>query len=208
MTKLLVLFGFVLSFAAGMLASSRFLPPPPPEETFGPGAGPTTHPGPPFMRRGFLPRELDLTPEQQTKIREIWSKVGVNGPREMDDKKHEYGEAKDAEFAKLIPPERRADFDKIKSDFTAKMTALDTDFRESFENAIKQTEALLTPEQRQKYDEIRSHMQPHDGRGFEGEGHGHHGHGPGDFGPMMGPPDGFKGGPGGPPTEPRDGGKF
>jgi len=205
-TKLIVMLGFLMAFGAGLMSGLRTqrLQPQPQQQQQKPTivstagspattpttAGAGTHPfGPRGDRGSFLTRELNLTREQQDQMKEIWSPMATGRPREQDERRRQYRDERDEAIAALIRTEDLKAYDAILKDFQGKLTALDEEFRKSYEAAVEKTKAILTAEQRAKYEEILKRVQPGDRPGRGGPG------GPGGPGAPGGLPDHGGGGP-------------
>src|SRR5689334_17328190 len=103
MTKLVVIVGFCVAFAAGLtVGMSRArqeggnLPP---------ASMPTSHP-----HRGFL-SELNVTPEQHEKLDKIWE-FARTGRGEQDRQRQVLREKRDAAIQSLIPAQDREKYEK------------------------------------------------------------------------------------------------
>lgn len=121
--------------------------------------------------RGFLPRELNLTAEQQKQMDEIWSSMAAHGPREQDERRREFRQERDDAIVALIRPEDRAAYEQILKTYTDRMSAMDQETRKAFEDAVRRTKEILTSEQQAKYEEILKRFQPGE-RGPRGRGPG------------------------------------
>jgi Spy/CpxP family protein refolding chaperone len=151
MTKLIVILGFALSFAAGMVIGSKsrgLINPVAPTSAGEPR--PTTRP----ERRGWLTQELGLSPEQRAKLDGIWSAVASRGRDEQEDRRRDYRRERDAAIADLVPPARLGEYDQIINTYTDRVAALEQESREAYHDAVERTKAILTPEQRVKYEEL------------------------------------------------------
>src|SRR5688572_24268441 len=163
MTKLFVTFGFAIAFAAGlMLGVSRH--PGEPRSGREPDAdGPLTgehDPGTngggqhsPGGRASWLAQQLDLAPEQQEQLKQIWSDVAGRGGRHQWERRRELHAQRDAAVEKLVRPEDRAAYEQIVRDYEGKTAAIETEWRQSFESAVERTRGILTPEQREKFEQ-------------------------------------------------------
>jgi Spy/CpxP family protein refolding chaperone len=153
MTKLVVLIGFCVAFAAGLtvgISRGRMQ-----HQQSNVNAPPTTHPS----HRGFLTAELNLTPEQQTQLSTIWSDVAHGGRNEQDKQRQQLREQRDAEILALIPAQDKEKYEKAVSDYREQTSAMDREMRARFQDAVEKTKGILTPEQRAKYEEILSRHQ-------------------------------------------------
>lgn len=147
MTRTIVIGGFLVAFAAGLVIGVQWRrPTAPPEETpKGPG--------------GWLATELELTPEQQARLHEIWSEAAGRGRRERDELRRALTREREQAIAALIPEQDRSRYDAVLKEFTDKMEALEDESRQAFRGNVERTKEILTPEQRARYQEI---MQRHE----------------------------------------------
>lgn len=148
MTKLLVLLGFIVAFGAGWVSSGAWRLPHP----GGPGErGPKDN-----NRGGWLAQQLELTPEQQKQLDQIWSEVGGRGRREDPSKRSELRKERDAKILSLIHPEDRAAYDKAIKDYNDKNEGIEQEWKKTFQRAVEKTREMLTQTQREKYDKMMS----------------------------------------------------
>jgi Spy/CpxP family protein refolding chaperone len=158
--------GFVVAFAAGLMTGVRSHTAPSVTPTspspLPPGPGTRPFPGGPRGQHSFLTRELSLTPDQQDKLKEIWSKMAILGPREQDELRRQYRNERDEAIAALIHTEDLAAYDKILKAHSDKLAVLDQQFRDAYQAAVESTKQILTPEQRAKYEEILKRNQAWD----------------------------------------------
>src|SRR5437868_3006360 len=94
-TKLMVLAGFCVAFAAGVVAGMSGRDLLRPANAAPSGATPTTGPGGPHHGGsgggpGWLAKELNLSPEQQEQMRQIWSETARRGRGERDEQRRQY----------------------------------------------------------------------------------------------------------------------
>lgn len=178
MTKLVVIVGFLISFAAGMMLSHAWQGRPPVDR-------PT--PGAPGGRESWLASQLNLTPDQQTKMKEIWQDSGKFGGRGDPGKRAAIRREQDEQIAALIHPEDKTEYELIIKEHKDKLDALEADGRKAFSAAVEKTKAILSPDQLKKYEELMSRPGPEgrdrgtgpegrgpDGRGSQGRGHDQH----------------------------------
>src|SRR3954471_23888730 len=122
MTKLVVIFGFFVSFAAGLIVGVEARQPSTIAATpgnaggggGGNGAGPTSRPGDP--RRGgpgMLVKELDLSPQQAESMKTIWSDVAKHGRGEQEDRRRQFRRERDEAIAALVRPEDKEKYDQV-----------------------------------------------------------------------------------------------
>jgi Spy/CpxP family protein refolding chaperone len=161
MTKIIVILGFLVAFAAGLVVGVSVH-----TREVTTAAQPTTRPMDP---RGMLTKELNLTPQQQEQMKQIWSEVVRHGGHDQEDRRQQYRKERDDAISAMIKPEERAKFDEIKNTYSEQMAGLDKDRRAAFDNAVKQTKAILTPEQLTKYDDFLKRHQPFDRGGRDRE---------------------------------------
>jgi Spy/CpxP family protein refolding chaperone len=171
MVKLVVTFGFLLAFAAGLVVGME-------KSSSTPAApGPATHPSGP---RGMA-AELNLSTEQQDQMKKIWSDVAQRGRGQPQQGEHrmQLRQERDEAIANLVHPEDKDKYDQIQKSFRDQVDAMDREMRDAFEKAVKATDEILTPEQRTKYHEMLAKHQPggpHDRRGGDhGDRSGDHG---------------------------------
>jgi Spy/CpxP family protein refolding chaperone len=153
-TKLLILAGFCIAFVAGLmmgLSSPQRAAVAPGTQSVTPTTGPTSRP---MRHRGFLASELGLTSEQQAQLDKIWSETARRGMRESEDPRRQYRKDREDAIVALIRAEDQPAYKQILEDYQKKMESLDTQRRAAFQSAVEQTKALLTPEQRTKYEAI------------------------------------------------------
>jgi Spy/CpxP family protein refolding chaperone len=148
MTRILVLIGFVIAFGAGWMASGTWHPPHP----GGPGEQP-----PKGNRGSWLVQQLELTPDQQKQMDQIWSELGGRGGhREDPAKRGELRKERDLAILALIRPEDRAAYDRVMKEYNEKNEAIDQEWKKAFQRAVERTREMLTPQQREKYDKLMS----------------------------------------------------
>lgn len=151
MTKLVVVTGFIIAFLAGAMAGLSF-------HRGGPMSGP---PGP-GGRESFLANQLDLTADQQAKMKAIWQDVSHRGGPGQRDKRMQMRREQEDAVSKLIRPEDKAAYDKIVADYKNKFDQMDSDGRKAFQQAVEKTKAILTPDQLKKYDTLLNRPNDHE----------------------------------------------
>lgn len=162
MTRMIVITGFVIAFCAGAMSW----------EAYKSLATNKPKDEPPPSRVSDFERELKLTPEQQKQMKEIWSSMPRGGGRESWGKRNQIYRERDEALAKLIRPEDKPAYDQVLADTKQKLDSLDAAGKKAFEQMKEKTRAILTPEQRVKYEEMMSH-----GPGFGRDGPGREGPG-------------------------------
>lgn len=174
MSKLLVILGFAISFAAGLVVGMRAdwsrlvsattnapnaaQPAPPvsppdgarPPQSAGPRGGPGDRgPG------GWLAAELGLTHDQHKQLDEIWTGLAERGRRrDHGGRRRELRDERDQAVAALIAPQRWGEYEEIIAEFAERNAELDREFRGEFDRAVERTKQILTPAQRAKYDAL------------------------------------------------------
>jgi len=167
MTKFVVIIGFLIAFAAGLMVGS--IDRKRPETAAPPTTAATTRP----HRGSWITAELGLTSEQQKEMEKIWSETAGKGRREIEERRREIRKERDEALTALVRAEDKPKYDQILKDYQDKQQALETEMRESFEGAVKRTKELLTPDQRVKYDQLLQRQQWDRGRdGRDGRGGG------------------------------------
>ena len=172
MTRMIVIVGFIIAFSAGMMTGVNWkghAASQPPEQQ-----------GTPRDRGSWLVEQLNLTPDQQKQMKEIWSNMwpGRGGPdsrggpdknapdnkggpdRGGPGRRPSFSREREEAIAKLIRPEDRAAYDAVIKQFKDKQDAMEAEGRKAFMQAVEKTRAILTPQQREKYDMILARHGP------------------------------------------------
>ena len=168
MTKLVVTIGFIVSFLAGVMvgisAQRRSM------MATDSATVPSTRPS---HRGGWMAAELNLTPQQEEQMKQIWSDAARGGGRgEHEDRRRQFRRERDEAIAQLIRPEDKSRYDEVMKNYSAQTDAMDAEMRKNFEDAVRRTKELLTPEQRTKYEDMlkrRSRDYGRDGGGRDRE---------------------------------------
>lgn len=158
MAKAVVIVGFVVAFAAGLVVGF---------ESRQKVAQPTTRPS---HHTGWLAAELNLSPQQQERMREIWSKTAERGGRDRENRRRQLYRQRDEAIAALIRPEDKPRYEEILKSHADQLAALDREWRGSFQASVERTKEILTAEQRVKYEEL---LRRHESQ--RGSGERHHG---------------------------------
>ncbi len=151
-TKAVLLVSFVLVFVAG-LAAGRL----------------TARRRPRHRGRSWLTSELNLTPDQRDQMQEIWSEA-TRQPRAPREDWAQARRERDEAVRELLSDEQTEEYDRIIREREERRQAMADRRRKAFEDAVARTKEILTPEQRAKYDEIRSRMPERGRRGPFGPG--------------------------------------
>jgi Spy/CpxP family protein refolding chaperone len=142
MTRTVVVVGFLVAFAAGWSVGMN--------RRVG-DAKPASCSG---RHGGWLVAELELSAEQQKQLEQIWSDVAKGGWRDRMDRRRQLSRERDEAIAALIRPEDKVRLDEILKQYAESSAAMERESRASYQSAVDQTKAMLTPEQRAKYEEI------------------------------------------------------
>ena len=136
MTRLIVVTGFIIAFGAGLMLG----------RVWG-----VAHPGAQGSPHGHMDswfaQQLDLTPDQQVKMKQVWSDVSHRGGPQQGQKRAQLRHDQEQSIATLIHPDDKAAYDKFVADFKDRLDALDSDNRRAFQQAVEKTKQILTPEQ-------------------------------------------------------------
>ena len=105
-------------------------------------------------RHSTLMRELNLTPEQRTQMREIWS--GLRGAMRRDRRKRRDAlrEERNDAIRSLLNENQVPKYEDILQEYSRKMDELAEQRKKRFDEAVKRTKSILTEEQRAKYEEL------------------------------------------------------
>src|SRR5437660_3721759 len=112
MVKLVVTLGFLVAFAAGLVVGMERHWTAPAEA--GAPPAPATHPAGP---RGVLPAALNLTPEQQEKMKKIWGEGPPHGRGDQNDPRRLARDQRDAAVQSLLTAEQKTKYEEIQKDF-------------------------------------------------------------------------------------------
>lgn len=168
MSKVVVILGFLVSFAAGLTVGWRVIPR---TATILAGASGEARPsrgGASSQSRssggfqdrgptGWLTAVLKLSTDQQEKMKQIWSETAHEGRREREERRQSLKRERDESVKSLMAETgRKGDFDKINETYQSGLTELDNEWKAKYQAAVERTKAILTDEQRKKYEEILS----------------------------------------------------
>jgi len=162
MITFVVIFGFIVSFAAGLTVGLEH------HWTASAVANSTPSAHPPTTQRGFLLAALNLTPDQQEKMKAIWAEA-PDHRHEQSDRHNQCRIDRDEAIVALMSPEQKTQYDQIQKTYREKIDAIDQEFRAEFQRKVDETMKILTPEQQAKYRELLARRQAFD--------HGPHDHG-------------------------------
>jgi Spy/CpxP family protein refolding chaperone len=156
--KLLLILSLVLTFAAGLALGCLL------ER----GSGGRHRRG---RRDSWLVRQLDLTPEQAQQIHAIWSEAMQMGASRRE-RRRTLREEREKSVRDLLSEEQKAQYDRALAEYDRKTVALQDEASEAFEQTVARTKEMLTPEQREKYEQMLGRMREHGRRGRAGPGMG------------------------------------
>jgi Spy/CpxP family protein refolding chaperone len=150
MAKVIVILGFALAFAAGLVIGSRraIVEHVPASEV------PTTSPSERRGPGGWLQEQLGLTSDQRQQLDKIWSEIARRGRSEHEDIRREFRRERDAAIADLVPPAALGEYDAIINHYSERVAGLERESRETYNAAVEKTKSILTPAQRVNYEEL------------------------------------------------------
>ena len=169
MTKLVVIFGFLLAFLAGWIVGvSR----PQSVTTVNSVPGPTTRQN--RDRQSELDMLLNLRADQKEALRKIWSETADRGRKQHDERRHDLRRQRDEKIQALLSADQKASFQQIQEQYDEQTKGLEREMRANFQKSVEATKAVLDPAQRVKYEEWLSKRQwdrgPRGGPGGPGPG--------------------------------------
>jgi hypothetical protein len=100
-----------------------------------------------------LVEELNLSSDQQVQMRRIWENVRTQ-VQDCFQRASNLQKERDQEILKLLNDQQKAEFEKIAKRFREVDRNITAEREQIFNSAIHETRALLTDDQRQKYDQI------------------------------------------------------
>jgi Spy/CpxP family protein refolding chaperone len=173
MARVVVILGFCLSFAAGLVIGWRAPKPGSPIGTTvsdpsggHAGTGAATQSANTARRGsgGWWQAELGLTAEQRTKMDHIWSSLAQKG--RTDERRREFRRERESAIADLVPASQLGEYDRIIDAYNERIAGLERESRDAYEAAVEQTKQILTTEQRTRYEDLlkRYHWGPGQGR--------------------------------------------
>jgi Spy/CpxP family protein refolding chaperone len=128
----------------------------------------------------WLTAELGLNSQQREQMHTIWSEVMGSMMKQRAEQSKALRQERDQAIVALLTDEQRPRYDAILKEYERKQGELSEQRKQAFEEAIKRTKEILTPEQATKYEEL---IKKERERGF-GPPRG------GPWGPPPGPPPG------------------
>ena len=159
-TRIIVIVGFLVAFGAGAVVGIQLRAPQPAVATV---------PQQP-EQRSWLRTELGLNAEQNDKMKNIWEGLHASG-RGYEDRRRHLRDERDEAIAALLAPSVMGDYDRVLQEYTNKLAAMAQERDKAFADAVEKTKAILTSEQRVKYEEFLKRREPdHGERGPRGSG--------------------------------------
>ncbi|HEX3357134.1 MAG TPA: Spy/CpxP family protein refolding chaperone [Tepidisphaeraceae bacterium] len=148
MVKFIVTLGFLIAFSAGLVVGME-------KHSIAPAATPTTHPS---SQHGMM-ADLNLTSQQRDQMKQIWSDVAKRGRGDQSDRRAEFRKERDEAVVALFSSADKLKYDAIQKAYQDKLAAIDAENKAAFQKAVDETMAILTPEQRTKYQEMLARHQ-------------------------------------------------
>ncbi len=104
--------------------------------------------------QSVLVEELDLTPDQRHQIQRIWSDVADNHKPLPMAELQKADTARWQAIDQLLTPRQRSQYVQIQQQFESRMQELEQGNRDRVARAEDQTRQILTPTQREKYEQL------------------------------------------------------
>jgi len=133
----------------------------------------------------WLEAELDLTSQQREQMHAIWSEVMGTMMRQHGEQREALRQQRDQAIVALLTDEQRSRYDAILKEFAGKEEEMSQQRKQAFDEAVKRTKEILTPQQVAKYEELLKMQRE---RGFGPPRGKHRGPPGGPPGPSPGPP--------------------
>src|SRR5262245_9749836 len=103
--------------------------------------------------RSWLGDELSLSAEQREQMRAIWQDVSKARPRDWE-RRRALEKEKNEAIVGLLTEEQKAKYDELNRQFAQKMQEQAQQREAAMQEAIERTKQILTPEQRDRYEQI------------------------------------------------------
>jgi Spy/CpxP family protein refolding chaperone len=159
--KLVVSVGFAIAFAAGLVVGLWMRQP----------AIAAAVAQQQKDERSWLARELNLDAAKGEEVKRIWSDAMRSSSRERDEeRRRQLRKERDEAVAALIRPSEKAAYDRVMVEYVERNNLISKERSAAFEDAVERTKAILTPEQRAKYEELLKKREQE--RGGNSSGHG------------------------------------
>lgn len=155
-TRVILIICYVIVFGAGvgvaMLTNESPTDPKPQEE------------------RSRFAEELGLTEEQSESVKKVWSDARERSrERDWREEKAQLREQREQAVAELLGESKHADYLAIREQFDEQSRALDEERHAIFKEAREKMMALMTPEQREKLEEMEKNRRSSHRRGRDRE---------------------------------------
>lgn len=108
---------------------------------------------------GWLAAELQLSPDQEARMKDIWSGVREQMQSLSRDKRRELARQRDTQIRALLSESQRADYDRILADYEKKQEELRDAGERAVREAERRTREVLSDAQRLKYDQLLKQRQ-------------------------------------------------
>jgi len=106
--------------------------------------------------RSWLPKELDLTPEQRAQMRQIWSEPAPGSSmREHFERRRAIEQSRDEALRALLTEDQKVQHDRILQEYEQQRAKLGEERRKWVQERMERTKAILTEVQLKKFQELR-----------------------------------------------------
>jgi Spy/CpxP family protein refolding chaperone len=105
--------------------------------------------------RSWLARELNLDAAKGEEVKRIWSEAMKSSSREQDEaRRRALRKERDDAIAAMIRPDDKTAYETVMHVYNDRNNEISRERAAAFDDAVERTKAILTPEQRAKYDEL------------------------------------------------------
>ena len=154
--RVLFILGFLLSLSAGVVIGMVL------------GRTPVVAAKPAATQPHGLDEELGLNPDQKEQVHAIWNPIWAS-MRQLDrgrsDKRRAMSKERDEAIALLVPAERKADYDRVMQDYTAKVGDLNKERDHLMQEGEQKMKPILSDVQWKKYEDFKRDRAERGGRG-------------------------------------------
>lgn len=105
-------------------------------------------------RESWLAAQLDLSQSQQEQIRQVWAEVMSGQGRSHRELRERLQQERDAAIRGLLDTEQSERYDAIIAEYDGKTAELKLQKDAAIQSAVQRTKQLLSPAQRQRYEEL------------------------------------------------------
>ena len=165
--RLLFILGFLVSLCAGVVVGMMVGHTTPAAAT----AAATTN----AWHRGMdMDAYLELSPLQKEQVRAIWSAVRPPPPSDGShvDRRRAASKEREEAILRLVPTDRKADYDRIQQEYTATLTEMNKEHERLMQEAEVKMKAVLSEAQWKKFEEIKRSGPDRGRNGRSGPMHG------------------------------------